>query len=764
MDKLTQGWVQHQRKAAREEDALGKFECPICATEVHASFRKFRDHFRSKHPAEAGNCQIEEAFKKCSPKDHEEGDHDPAKSQSLVAGPSKVTSDVGAASSKSPISGNRASTDGAGNDLERLNLTSDGMSSSRRRSEQICSTPASVAQQPGPSPSTPGGSGVRLGKRDEDFVRGTNPSGRQLWIASDEATEAFENVPGPPQTTQTQTRLASSSTHRRSSQHRRQRNAGHHRAQSQRSYDTARAVEMIRELVTREICSDQLVPEITGIYSGIILLESKCMEYGRTQLDVDLNPVQYKALSGLHRSLLNEYHDFLLASQHPSASEKLKDLPSRLFIPARMWRHGIHSYLELLRRKLPGSHEYMLSFVYIAYSMVGLLYETIPLFRDTWIECLGDLGRYRMAIEDSDIQDRENWTRVSRNWYTMASNKIPRVGRLYHHLAILARPDVIQQLFFYAKSLCVPVPFPSSRETVKVLFDPLLDPESTPENLAPVDLAFVRVHGLFYFAKEEHKDLLHSSMQEFLSRLEDHIERKNVLWRQHGYLTGISLGCLLLGYGDKSNVLMRVIPKPQEEAPHTVESQQSDSPMEDSADVEPSENFKMAVELAARTYKIVIDRNGDPSVLPCIHTLLVFYQYMLEFAVGRQYLEDSLPWAETADVLNYLVRLCDFGPRSEDSLEFPMPEPGDRRPLPEDYALRGLLYTQDYFPEGWFDGAEFDETHIVVEPPSIGFQRYERILWLGRRIAMNNGRLLWDQNEKKFFARVNDELKDEPIG
>jgi hypothetical protein len=83
-------------------------------------------------------------------------------------------------------------------------------------------------------------------------------------------------------------------------------------------------------------------------------------------------------------------------------------------MPARMWKHGIHSLLELLRRDLPGSIDYMLAFIYLAYQMMALLYETVPGFEDTvpdfedtapgfedtvpafentWIECLGDLGR-----------------------------------------------------------------------------------------------------------------------------------------------------------------------------------------------------------------------------------------------------------------------------------------------------------------------------------------------------------------------------------
>jgi hypothetical protein len=36
--------------------------------------------------------------------------------------------------------------------------------------------------------------------------------------------------------------------------------------------------------------------------------------------------------------------------------------------------------------------------------MMTLLYETVPAFEETWIECLGDLGWYRMAIEDDDIE------------------------------------------------------------------------------------------------------------------------------------------------------------------------------------------------------------------------------------------------------------------------------------------------------------------------------------------------------------------------
>ncbi|KAK8011843.1 AT hook motif family protein [Apiospora arundinis] len=90
-----------------------------------------------------------------------------------------------------------------------------------------------------------------------------------------------------------------------------------------------------------------------------------------------------------------------------------------------------------------------MTFIYLVYSMMVLLYETVPAFEVTWTECLGGLGRYRMAIEDDDVRDREVWTSVSQRWYSKASDVVPYTGRLYHHLAILARPNALQQLFYY---------------------------------------------------------------------------------------------------------------------------------------------------------------------------------------------------------------------------------------------------------------------------------------------------------------------------
>jgi hypothetical protein len=175
--------------------------------------------------------------------------------------------------------------------------------------------------------------------------------------------------------------------------------------------------QIVGQPQTRPITQEQLVAEVKGIYAGLVMVEGKCIQVDQKQMalaqaaepgiQLKLNIEQWQALIALHRTLLHEHHDFFLASQHPSASPALRRLAAKYAMPARLWRHGNHSFLELLRNRLPDSLDHMLAFLYLAYSMMALLYETVPGFEETWAECLGDLARYRMAIEEEDVRDRE---------------------------------------------------------------------------------------------------------------------------------------------------------------------------------------------------------------------------------------------------------------------------------------------------------------------------------------------------------------------
>lgn len=166
--------------------------------------------------------------------------------------------------------------------------------------------------------------------------------------------------------------------------------------------------EMLLQPDTRPISHEQLVVEVKGIYAGLVMVEAKCIDIDERQSaaaqekdpskKIDLKNDQWQSLIALHKQLLHEHHDFFLASQHPSASQALSRLAAKYSMPARMWRHGIHAFLEVLRHRLPQSLEHMLAFIYIAYSMMALLYETVSTFEDTWIECLGKLQIFQFQF------------------------------------------------------------------------------------------------------------------------------------------------------------------------------------------------------------------------------------------------------------------------------------------------------------------------------------------------------------------------------
>ena len=192
--------------------------------------------------------------------------------------------------------------------------------------------------------------------------------------------------------------------------------------------------QFLRELCVPPVPYEKIAFEIKEIYSGLVLVEAKCIENDDRQLRAaqertrtPLSLEQYSALIALHKTLLNECYDLLLLAQHPNGSPKVSKLPQKYKIPNRMWRHGIHQLLEIFRFRLPESFEPMYLFIVIVYQMITLLYEIIPTFENDWIEMLGDLARYRMAIEVDNIGDRVVWQDVARTWFHEAIDRRPEV-------------------------------------------------------------------------------------------------------------------------------------------------------------------------------------------------------------------------------------------------------------------------------------------------------------------------------------------------
>ncbi|KAI1905978.1 hypothetical protein LOZ12_006427 [Ophidiomyces ophidiicola] len=520
---------------------------------------------------------------------------------------------------------------------------------------------------------------------------------------------------------------------------------------------------------TRQISEDQLINEVRTIYAGLVLVEKKCVEIDRQQAKnpASLSNEQWQALIALHRTLLHEHHDFFLASQHPAASPALQKLASRYAMPARMWRHGIHSFLELLRHRLPEALDHMLAFIYTAYSMMALLLESVPSFEDTWIECLGDLARYRMAVEEADLRDREVWAGVARYWYNKAADKSPQVGRIQHHLAVLARPNILQQLFFYSKSLICVQPFPNAKESVLLLFNPLLESKE-PTHHSPVMSSFVKAHGIL-FGKRSILAFLEYGL-EFISYLKTQIGRTGSKWREQGVYIACANFASLLEYGADS-VFMKLI-QDAIDSPisivnakddyHSASSALSLRPL--SSLIPPAsdgtakfENSNEIISYATcftfQVFTFVLKHIGDKNVLPHAHVSLAFLWSLSRVPKAMAYIQSEIPWQAVATFLNTLNTqgLNESRLRNE---TFPVPEIGMQRHLPEDFAMRGSIWCQLYYPLGFFDVSSLeDDDERFLEPPSVTVPRSERCLWLGHRLASMDRWITYDENRKEFVAK-----------
>ncbi|KAK5991255.1 EST/SMG-like 1-like protein [Cladobotryum mycophilum] len=722
IDKI---WVDYLRNSSR------RLKCPLCDADIQPpNLKAFTNHTRKTpdtHPALQLESDILQAF-------------DTIKQNAKLMNPTSNPPTDNARSKSNRKRPVPVALEGQDDDCgpTQREMTPEPEEDEDHGNRKRRSPTSSVAQPrtPHARSSTPSRGREKQTKNTTDFGRGSTGGGnRQLWTPDD------GQLPKTPQAKAPQVGAKRSS-------HMKQGRPQHPMqgpVESDLPEDPS-VMQMIRQPDTRPISQEQLVAEVKGIYAGLVMVENKCIEVDNAQSSNkdslrQLSNEQWQALIALHRTLLHEHHDFFLASQHPSASPALRRLASKYAMPARMWRHGIHSFLELLRHKLPHSLEPMLTFIYIAYSMMALLYETVPAFEDTWIECLGDLGRYRMAIEDDDIRDREIWTAVSRYWYSKASDKSPTTGRLYHHLAILARPNALQQVYYYTKSLCVPTPFLSARESVMTLFDPVLS--SSSPRLEPIDAAFVRIHAIFFSGKS--KDQLDSSLSQFYTLLDGQIARTTKGWLESGYFIGISIACSLLGYGDEFNVLKCAISSKRDES-------EAAPPGGIVSGATPNETFEQTLVFAIRTYEIITRRWGDMNILSYLHTTLVFLHHMTKFPTAMSHIETKFPWKLTALMLNYLKQSCKVEVRME-SEKFPGALKNELpRPLPEDYALRGLVYTGEYFPADWFSNDKVDDDEKYFELASMIHERKERILWLGRRIASMDKWLKWDEQVCEFSA------------
>ena len=211
-------------------------------------------------------------------------------------------------------------------------------------------------------------------------------------------------------------------------------------------------------------------------------------------------------LNGYNFSRLAEnIHNLLEISLSPSVPPSLRIITTKYNIIVRLWTYAFHKLLESLRRAAfasPLALEHLQDFIYYAYIFYTGLLEgpTLVSFKSGWLEALGDLAWYQMAVaamvndnsktqggltikavseaaaESSDLKEssgsaksisdapaariadssspsiglaaarllevepeKERWRNIARDWYAAGIAEQPGTGKLHHHLGLLSR-------------------------------------------------------------------------------------------------------------------------------------------------------------------------------------------------------------------------------------------------------------------------------------------------------------------------------------
>ena len=545
----------------------------------------------------------------------------------------------------------------------------------------------------------------------------------------------------------------------------------------------SRYPKLIMQPESSPISQDQLAAEVKGIYGGLVMVEAKCINIDAAQAadpNSTLGPEQWQALIALHRTLLYEHHDFLMATQHPSATLALSGLAQKYSMPARMWRHGIHAFLEVLRHRRPQSQDYMLSFIYLAYQMMALLFETVPAFTDTWIECLGDLARYRMAVEE-EKEAHSIWGGVAARWYNTASDRHPQIGRLYHHLGILERPS-LRKVFLYAKSLTSEIPFPNARDSLGTLCNPIAQSQQTNQSgIAPAEVTVVNYFAHLFSGADRAVSSQLSS--EILSQLSHQPSSKI---RDVGVPLLVTNIALLFELASSTNRLWACFGQAVSASIHASRPSAAAFPAlskggESHADAWPLTGTftdTSVYDFCYSCFQHIMHRGKDrqslKDILPSVHTTLVWLHSVLTVQTQCSPLDDTISslfrrfdWGELCQFLNTLIRYEPISVRTYHRAEagtFPgVDEKQDTRPMPlsEDFYIRGLMWCHAYFPADWFVSQAEDDGRFF-ETPAMHKARVERVQWLALFLASRVDMFDFNWSEQRFSQTVSNLHIDTP--
>lgn len=404
----------------------------------------------------------------------------------------------------------------------------------------------------------------------------------------------------------------------------------------------------------------------------------------------------------------------------------------------RMWKYDIARFLKILRKGLSKTFDHMWIFMIHAYSMLTLLYEMTSIFY--WTKCFEDVKRYILTMQNKTSANRNVWNAVNRSWYQKKIDENSNEKRLYHHLNVLSRPRNLKRLFYFATFLTCKIPF----ETVKKSFR-IVDVDSVVfvvhESTQSFLKKFIQVHELL--SSENIADEFETNLHEISERLLDnHIITSTVRFKKNEIF--VVIACIARFF------VYRSLKKPSSKSifRHAFEEFQVNR-LDQAQDISQSSKFIFEIlasfdircsqffifqtfSFAFSCLSIVLRCIRDVNILSLMHIYLVFLRSLITVEKAMTCVGRDIPWLEICSLLNMLIK-------SSISLFRLFGESFSikniRRPLPEDFVIRGQIYGQSYFPDTWFKNIMLDDEERELESASITEARKERILWLEFRLA-----------------------------
>ncbi|EXJ95093.1 hypothetical protein A1O1_00212 [Capronia coronata CBS 617.96] len=139
-------------------------------------------------------------------------------------------------------------------------------------------------------------------------------------------------------------------------------------------------------------------------------------------------------------------------------------------------------------------------------------------------------------------------------WYNRAADRSPTTERIQHHLAVLARPNIVRQQFHYSKALTSGIPFVNARNSIMLLFSPFLEKSELAIQKYPrFENSFVTAGGVLFTRGWIHEYCVHAT--QYISELDSHISRTGSNWKVQGWEIALTLVAWLFDFGTDENFL-----------------------------------------------------------------------------------------------------------------------------------------------------------------------------------------------------------------